>query len=401
VHGNVKPADWSDDDRRVALAFLKPRSTLYSTHSGCQLWDGPFGAVKFRGVEYPSAQVLAFAAHHPNVLLRQNLSVQARCGDCRCVTPEDLQVTFNAFHGLRGPMFPALCASDLVRLQREAKQNPYIAMQYQKIIPEKVHDLYNAGIFGELERWLKPFGSSAAGVPAAAAQFAFPMEHEAHDEENFESMPALEALHESASSEAPMAGPSTAPEPVDDSTDDEMEMPPSETGAAASSDDNKKAPRRPTTALADWSAADFRDAQAYLNKNTASKKSAQGCQLWDFDRIKVARFRGVVYRSGQLLAFVAYNPDLPLKNGLWVEAKCRDPLCITSKCLRLVYRSPRGPKNAYFQTLTMEDIASLQQKAKNDSRIGMQHENISLDKLNSLHDAGDFAGIDRWLKPLA
>jgi hypothetical protein len=399
---------WNEHDRRQAFIYLELRTAPGTTNSGCRLGKCG-GAIKVNGVVYSSIQVFAFAAHHPRVPLQQNLAVYAKCGERRCITPECLRVGFSAVHGVQFPKLPVLHAADLLRLQREAKHNPCIAMQYQKIIPEKVHDLFKAGKFGELERWLKPLETSVACVDAsAAAPAAAPAAAAAaaaaagnQEEDPQEAMPALEAPGASAFSEAPVAATAAASTPVDDSTDDEVEeeqMVASVAGGAAST--HERRPReKPITAPADWSAADFHAAQAYVNKNTASKKGAQGCRLWDLGTSKLARFRGVTYSSGQLLAFAAHNPDLQLKRGLGVEAKCGDPLCITPKCLRLLYKSPRGPKSAFLQTLTMQDIVSLQQRAKNDSRIRMQHENISLEKLNSLRDAGDFAGIQKWLKP--
>jgi hypothetical protein len=468
--------EWNEHDRRNALAYLEMRTALDTNSSGCRLWKfGKFAALKFQGVVYSSIQVFAFAAHHPQVPLRQHLAVHAKCGEGRCITAACLRVGFSAVHDVKVPIFPVLRASDLVRLQREAKHNPCIAMQYQKIIPEKVHDLFKAGEYGELERWLKPLKTSAAGVdasaaapaaaaaasaalvgqekvlasmpalegppsvatgnkipvgapvptgpgagtsgapvptgpgaasannaPAAAAASVGNQEGD-HEEDEEEDMPALEAPRRSSSNKAPLAAAAAAaPKPVDSTTEDEMEEESvehqREVGGAASSEE-RKAHERTAIALADWSAADFDAAKAYMNKNTASEKGAQGCQLWDFGKSKIARFRGVTYRSGQLLAFAAHNPDLLLKHGLAVDAKCGDRRCITPKCLRLLYKSPRGPKSAFLRTLTMEDIVSLQHRAKNDSRLAMQHEKISLEKLIRLRDAGDFAGIQKWLKP--
>jgi hypothetical protein len=269
-------------------------------------------------------------------------------------------------------------------------------------VPKRQHKAFNWAPTVSTHPRSAVWAAAAANNELAAAAASVGNQEGDHEEDEEEAMPALDAPRWSASSEGPMAASAAAPKPVDDSTEDEVEeeMIASVAGGAACNEE-KKARGRPITVLADWSAADFHAAQAYVNKNTASEKGAQGCQLWDFGKSKIARFRGVSYHSGQLLAFAAHNPDLPLKHGLSVYAKCGDPRCITPKCLGLFYKSPRGPKSAFLQTLTMEDIVSLQQRAKNDSRIGMQHENISLEKLNRLRDAGDFAGIQKWLKPMA
>jgi len=153
--------------------------------------------------------------------------------------------------------------------------------------------------------------------------------------------------------------------------------------------------------LADWSAQDHRDAVNYVEARTAARKSASGCRLWDSERYKTAKFRGVHYPSGQVLAFAAHNPALPLVQRLSVAAQCGNPLCLTPECLRLVYNHGRGRASANFQPLTMESLVSLQRQAKNNDRIGMQHTNISHEELSRMHDAEDYAGIKKWLQPAA
>ena len=95
---------------------------------------------------------------------------------------------------------------------------------------------------------------------------------------------------------------------------------------------------------------------------------------------------GTWFPSFQVLAFAVHHPDVPLRHGLAVEATCENPDdCVTSEHLRVFYAGKAGLQGKHFESLSMDDIVAMQQQAKNDSRIGMQSDRISLEVLNDLH----------------
>jgi hypothetical protein len=146
-----------------------------------------------------------------------------------------------------------------------------------------------------------------------------------------------------------------------------------------------------------WSAADRRDAQAYLAEHTASATSASGCRLWKHSN--AAKFRKVTYPSFQTFAFAVHFQDTPLMRQTKVEAKCGNSLCVNQDCMRLVYNRAQGLRNNNFAPMSPEALVALHRLAMNNPHIGINHTNIKEDEIRALYDAGKFVLLEQLLKP--
>jgi hypothetical protein len=118
----VTQARWGSDEVRGALAYLDSHTAVIP--SGCRLWDkAKQQTVNFRGVIYPSAPLLAFAAHHPEVRLEHGMGVETKCGNELCVARNCLVLTFESKRGPKGANFQALSQTGRTLLQSQARAN--------------------------------------------------------------------------------------------------------------------------------------------------------------------------------------------------------------------------------------------------------------------------------------
>jgi len=101
-------------------------------------------SVSFRKVTSPSFQAFAFAVHHPDLPLHQNLTAEAKCGNQYCITPGCLRLIYDYGCGAKGDNFPKMNAREITGLQREAETDKRIGMQHEKTCPNKVFALYDA-----------------------------------------------------------------------------------------------------------------------------------------------------------------------------------------------------------------------------------------------------------------
>jgi hypothetical protein len=158
--GKIIPqASWDEQDRREAMELLQKNTAPNKSDAGCVLWQAKQGQrtyVSFRKVTYPSWQAFAFAVHHPDLPLQQDLTAEAKCGNRYCITPGCLRLVYNYWSGAKGDNFPELGPFEIIGLQRDAETDERIAMQYEKSCHTVVFDLYDAKKYAEIHRFLKP-----------------------------------------------------------------------------------------------------------------------------------------------------------------------------------------------------------------------------------------------------
>jgi hypothetical protein len=154
--GKIPQAHWDEQDRREAMDLLQKNTAPNKSNTGCQLWEvKKRTAVRFRQVTYPSFQAFAFAVHHPDLPLHQNLTAEAKCGNQYCITPGCLRLVYDYGCGAKGDNFPELGPFEIIGLQRDAETDKRIAMQYEKSCHTVVFDMHGAGKYGDIHRFLK------------------------------------------------------------------------------------------------------------------------------------------------------------------------------------------------------------------------------------------------------
>jgi hypothetical protein len=153
--GKILQADWDDQDRRDAMEVLQKNTAPNKSNKGCPLWQvKQRKVVSFRKVTYPF-QAFAFAVHHPDLPLRQNLTAEAKCGNQCCIAAGCLRLVYDHQRGAKGEDFPEMTAFDIVGLQRDAETDERIGMQYERSSHQAVFALYDAGKYAHLQQWLK------------------------------------------------------------------------------------------------------------------------------------------------------------------------------------------------------------------------------------------------------
>jgi hypothetical protein len=117
-------------------------------------------------------------------------------------------------------------------------------------------------------------------------------------------------------------------------------------------------------------------------------KTESGCRVWD-KQFQSVQYRKVHFPSGQMLAFAANNPGVPLEQGVTVTSQCGDPMCLTPEHLSLVLKSRRGPAGALSQ-------APLQ--APDHTRApALYTRGISVQELEGYKKANNYAAVVAWL----
>jgi hypothetical protein len=140
--------------------------------------------------------------------------------------------------------------------------------------------------------------------------------------------------------------------------------------------------------LPHWGPEEHRGALEYLERHTAPMKNESGCRVWD-KQFQSVNYRKVHFPSGQLLAFAAHNPGVPLEQGVTVTSKCGDPMCLMPEHLSLALKSRRGPSSALSQ-------APL--KAPDHARLpALYTRGISVHELEGYKKANNYAAVVAWL----